>query len=76
MNAMIAEKIMFFCPIPSFPRGEGIEDFSPTGRKKEGLIIMIQSQSDYTFLEKNIQPVHISASYVLSHPVNSTAGMP
>jgi len=38
---MITEKIMFFCPIPSFPRGEGIEDFSPTGRKKEGLIILI-----------------------------------
>ena len=33
---MITEKIMFFCPIPSFPRGEGIKDFSPSGRKKEG----------------------------------------
>jgi len=41
-----------FCPIPSFPRGEGIKDFSPTGRKKEGLIFIIQAQRDYTFIER------------------------
>jgi hypothetical protein len=33
---MITEKIMFFCPIPSFPRGEGENGLLPDGEKKRG----------------------------------------
>jgi|GEM_PF-6173516 hypothetical protein len=68
---------MFFLPHPVLPRGEGEKDFSPTGRKEEGLIFMIQSQRDYTFVKNAFdamatfnKPIRFSKPYWFGDGIN------